>query len=102
VTKPIFPLSDRPDVVVDPFSTQPFDGATQTALGYPGPLGRERLVYALPTMDPNGPQCLEPPELVGDQQGFAIGAPDGTALGQPGMVVHRLLTASPTASTRRF
>jgi hypothetical protein len=102
VTKPLWPLSTRPDVVVDPFVTRTLDPSSQTNLGYPGPLGRNRVVVALPTMDPDGPQLLEMPQLVGDPSGFAIGDPQGNALGQPGLVVHRLLTAMPTAETRRF
>jgi hypothetical protein len=102
MSRPLFPLSTRPDVVVDPFRSATEDPPTQTQLGYQGPFGRERTVVALPSMDPDGPQLLEPPQLLCDPSGFAVGDPAGNALGQPGLTVHRLLVAMPTDQTRRF
>lgn len=96
----LFPPLPGPDLLVDPWSTRTEDPATQSNVGWlSGPISRPRMVWAIP-IDPSGPTVLEQPTLVVDTDGVALGDPQGNALGQPGVTIHRLLTAGWTQATR--
>lgn len=99
MARPFWPPLQGPDLVVDPWSARTLDPATQSNVGYPATLGRNRLVWALPT-NLDGPQVVLEPRIVADQEGIALGDPDGNVLGEPGLVIHRLLTANPVQMTR--
>jgi len=85
--------SDRPSVVVDPAAY---------GVGFPpgGPLGRERVMSALP-LDP-GPALLSPPTVVRDPGSAFLADPDGNLIGEAAVWVGRMLTARWTEDTRRF
>lgn len=97
----LFPQSTRPTLLVDPASSRTRDPGSSTLVGYPAPMGRERLVRALPTGDPDGPALLEAAAILVDQDGNSIGGPQGELLGQPAIVIHRLLSAGSSPETRR-
>lgn len=88
------------DLVVDPHSTRTMDPDGFANLGWAaGPISRPKMAWALP-IDPSGPSVLEHPHVVVDEEGIALGDPDGNALGQPGVKIHRLLTAGWVQGTR--
>lgn len=84
------PPSGRPTIVVDS-QGRAVIGVGDSQLGRPGPLGRERLVFALP-LDP-GPCLLEQPTIV-----TGVGPPIGSAP----IWVSRMLTARWVEDTRRL
>ena len=89
----------RPSVVVDPAA---FGIVTpdSSALGRPGPFGRERCLYALP-LEP-GPALLSPPVVLHDP-GFAyVADPQGALIGTPAVWVSRMQTARWVEDTRRL
>lgn len=91
--------SPRPHALVDPSGRLLADpGGGQ--IGKPGPLGNERLVWALPLAD--GPRQLTPDRVVVDSFGAAIADPDGDLLGQPALLVARLLDARWSQDSRRL
>jgi hypothetical protein len=91
--------SSRPAVVVDPAAFGIVD-PTGGFLGRPGPLGRERVMSALP-LDP-GPALLSPPTVVHDAGSSFLADPDGALIGDPAVWVGRMLTARWTEDTRRL
>lgn len=91
--------SARPAVVVDPAAFGVVDPA-QSFVGRPGPLGRERCLFALP-LDP-GPSLLCPPTVVHDPSSAYLADPDGTLIGVAAVWVGRMLTARSTEDTRRL
>lgn len=91
----------RPEVLVS--NTARIGNPDTTTVGQPGPLGRARVVFALPT-NGTGPVNLAKPEVVvGVPLGY-VGAPtDGTVVGSSAAVwVHRLVSAAKTQDTRRL
>jgi hypothetical protein len=90
-------LSARPLLFRDQDSTQVVDPA-RNFIGVPGPLGRHRIVSALPM----APTLLRPAAVVKDHNGAYLAAPDGTLIGFPKIIVHRMLTATKTEDTRRL
>jgi hypothetical protein len=98
------PLSARPEVVVD--STAPAlalvtDQTTQLA-AQSGPLGRDRVVSALPLNRNSGTCILKPPLVLRDNGDFVIVDPDGNVIGADGIRVYRMLSATKTIDTRRL
>jgi hypothetical protein len=98
------PLSARPEVVVD--STAPAlalvtDQTTQLA-ARAGPLGRDRVVSALPLNRNSGTRILKPPLVLRDNGDFVIVDPDGNVIGADGIRVYRMLSATKTIDTRRL
>jgi hypothetical protein len=91
--------SPRPSVVVDPAAFGIVDPSA-SALGRPGPFGRERVMSALP-LDP-GPALLSPPTVVHDAGSAFLADPDGALIGEAAVWVNRMLTARWTEDTRRF
>jgi hypothetical protein len=91
--------SPRPSVVVDPAA---FGVVDQTGgfVGRAGPLGRERVLFALP-LDP-GPALLSPPTVVHDPGAAYLADPEGGLIGEAAVWVERMLTARWTEDTRRF
>jgi hypothetical protein len=87
--------SDRPSVVVDPAAF-----GVVAPIGRPGPLGRERVMSALP-LDP-GPALLSPPTVVRDPGSAYLADPDGALIGEAAVWVGRMLTARWVEDTRRF
>jgi hypothetical protein len=91
--------SPRPSVVVDPAAFGVVDPAANF-LGRPGPLGRERVLSALP-LEP-GPALLSPPTAVHDAGSAFLADPDGALIGEGPVWVGRMLTARWTEDTRRL
>jgi hypothetical protein len=83
----------RPSVVVDP-------AAFGLPIGRPNPLGRERVLSALP-LDP-GPTLLSPPSVVRDPGAAYLADPDGALIGEAAVWVNRMLTARFVEDTRRI
>lgn len=71
------------------------DGHTFFALGF----NRGRIVTALPLKD--GPRLLVPPVLVHDNTLGYLADPDGNVLGEPGVWVHRIVSAVATPTGPR-
>jgi hypothetical protein len=92
--------SPRPSVVVDPAAFGVVAPADGSFVGLPGPLGRERVMSALP-LDP-GPALLSPPTVVRDASSAYLADPDGALIGEAAVWVNRMLTARWTEATRRF
>lgn len=86
-------------MVVDPAAFGVVDPA-RSFVGRPGPLGRERVLFALP-LDP-GPALLSPPTVVRDPGASYLADPDGALIGEAAVWVERMLTARWTEDTRRF
>ena len=93
------PPSDRPSVVVDPAAFGVVDPAS-TFVGRPGPLGRERVLFALP-LEP-GPALLPPSTVVRDPGPAYLADPQASLVGVAGVWVNRMLTARFTEDTRRL
>lgn len=89
----------RPAVVVDPAAFGVVD-PNRTFVGRPAPLGRERVVFALP-LDP-GPALLQPPTVLRDDGPAFLADPQGNLIGEPATWVSRMLTARWTEDTRRL
>lgn len=94
-------LSERPELVVDDRG-RPVVDPVPTQVGFPGPLGRNRLVAALP-LNKSGhmPVQLEPWRALVDDRGLMIGDSAGTVLGTAAVFVHRLVSATRSPQTRR-
>jgi len=95
------PLSPRPELVIgspDAASITTITGTTQ--VGVKGkPLGRERVVFALP-LNKDGPQQIRRATVL---QGSLVVSPINDVIGVNNAVwVHRLLYAAPVADTRRL
>lgn len=112
--RPQLVVDRKPDRVVDPIPTEPFPGADavlKTTVGLPGVAtadGRAlfargftkgRVVTALPLKD--GPRLLRAPVLVHDNTLGYLADPDGNVLGEPGIWVHRIVTAVATPTGPR-
>jgi hypothetical protein len=85
--------------VVDPAAFGVVD-PTGTFVGRDNPLGRERVMSALP-LDP-GPALLSPPTVVRDPGSAYLADPEGALIGDPAVWVQRMLTARWTEDTRRL
>lgn len=97
-------LSARPTLLVDDHGRRVVDDdpTLPGSVGIPGPFGRERIVTALPTNKSYGPRQLTAAVIVHDAGLCYLADPDGNAIGEPAVIVHRMLAAAPTAVTRRF
>ena len=97
------PVSPRPELLVSDQSERTEDPGN-TQVGFRGsPLGRERVVFALPTNGAgSGPVQLTAGMTVqGD--GARLADPSGAVVGVTSSVwVHRMVSAPPTQDTRRF
>ena len=49
-----------------------------------------------------GPVALATPTMLQDSAGVAIADPQGNVIGEPGVIVHRMLSARWTEDTRRL
>jgi hypothetical protein len=87
-------VSTRPDILVD--ST----GTAAASVGVPAPLGRRRVVQALPSG--GGPRLLAPAELVCGPGAWYIGDVSGAVLGTPARRVARMVSAGAVPDTRRL
>jgi hypothetical protein len=96
-------LSARPEILVDDQRFRTVDPVDHGRVGIPGPLGRERIVTAIP-LNPGrtGPVQLAAAITVHDSQVFYLGDPDGNLIGEPAVWVHRMLPARWTQDTRRL
>lgn len=94
------PLSPRPELVVGSPDAARIEDPARTQVGVIGtPLGRERVLYALP-LNKEGPRQLRRAEVL---QGTLVADSFGNVIGSSGPVwVHRLLYAGPVADTRRL
>lgn len=90
--------SPRPSVVVDPAAFGVID-ATGDFVGRPAPLGRERVLFALP-LNP-GPALLRPPTVLRSGPAF-LADPQGNLVGFAPVWVSRMLTARWVEDTRRL
>ena len=93
-------LSRRPELLVDQRNNFIQAPATSTYVGMGGPLGRQRLVTALPLE--GGPRQLEPAEVVHDADLAYLADPNGSLIGFPAVRVSRLLEARWVLDTRRL
>lgn len=91
--------SSRPTVVVDPVAFGVAD-PTRIRVGRPAPLGRERVLFALP-LDP-GPALLRAPTVLRDRGPAFLADPQGNLVGVAAVWVSRMLTARWTEDTRRL
>ena len=91
--------SARPSVVVDATAFGVVDPSSNI-VGRPGPLGRERVLFALP-LDP-GPALLSPPTVVRDNGPAFLADPQGNLVGVAPTWVSRMLTARWVEDTRRL
>jgi len=79
---------------------------TSTALsiyervGFAGPLGRARIVSALPPNEP--PRWIRPHHVVHSDKGAYLGDANGTLVGKKGFWCQRILSATVTTDTRRL
>jgi hypothetical protein len=89
----------RPSVVVDPAAFGIL-APDSSLLGRPGPLGRERVLFALP-LDP-GPALVSPPTVLHDPGSAYLADPDGALIGVPATWVSRMQTARWVEDTRRL
>jgi hypothetical protein len=93
-------LSPRPEIVVDSAGSPVSDAVD--LVGFAGPLGRHRLVAALPT-NGTGPVLIARARTLADNRSLAVVDAAGTVLGSAGTVwVHRLVYAQRTPNTRRL
>ena len=92
-------LSSRPELLRDGASAQVSDQSSETLVGVPGPWGRQRVVAALPLG--GGPLVIVTPTVVSCDS-VALADPDGNVIGEPGIIVHRMLSARWTDDTRRL
>lgn len=95
-------LSARPTLLVDDRGIPVTEPATVSQPGIPGPLGRGRLVSALPTNKSNGPLLLAPALMLVDDRGVILADPSGATIGTPALWLHRYVSATVTADTRRL
>jgi hypothetical protein len=96
-------LSARPEIVVDNQGFRLSDPTDSSRVGIPGPFGRQRIVTAIPLNEAEtGPVLLEPAMVLHDQQWFYLADPDGSMIGEPALIVHRMLSARWTQDTRRL
>jgi hypothetical protein len=99
--KPLRTPSDRPELVVDPRAYRVYDSPTDTSVGFQGPFGRARCLYALPVNE--SPQAwLAPHRVIHDNGGAYLADPEGNLIGMNGVWVPRMLTARWTEDTRRL
>jgi hypothetical protein len=100
--KPLRTLSARPEIVVDNQGFRLID-PDSSRIGRSGPLGRQRIVTALPTNESEtGPVQLAANVALHDAQLFYLADPDGNLIGRPAIWVHRMLSARWTQDTRRL
>ena len=94
------PVSPRPELLVGDDGAR-IEDPGKTQVGFRGaPLGRERVVSALPT-NGSGPVQVAAGEALRD--GALIADTSGNVIGVTNLVwVHRMVYAPPTADTRRF
>jgi hypothetical protein len=95
-------LSARPELLVDDHGQAFPDPATTTIPGVAGPLGRVRLVTALPTNKSLGPVQLEPWRMLVDDRGGILADPAGNVIGTPALWIHRYVSATVARDTRRL
>lgn len=97
-------VSERPQLVVDERGRSvgvPVSNVTH--VGRQGPLGRHRLVEALPLNKAGGPLQLTAARVLHDSQFCYLGDPDGNLVGdRSALWVHRMVTAKLTINTRRL
>jgi hypothetical protein len=98
--RPIRNLSARPEIIVDTWAHKLFDPATQTYVGFDGPLSRDRVVFALPT-NKTKPIRVKPAKVVHDHDGFFLCDPDSNLIGFETVIVERMVEADVTEDTRR-
>jgi hypothetical protein len=92
--------SPRPEIVVDSTGSPVSDAVD--VVGFAGPLGRHRLVAALP-IGGTGPLLIRRARALADSRSLGVVDAAGTVLGTAGTVwVHRLLYAQRTPDTRRL
>lgn len=85
-------------VIVGPDGRWLYAPTTRSEVGRARPLGRGRMLYALP-LNP-GPALLSPPTVFVDPQGAILADPKGNAVGRSGLYVSRFLTATTVEDTR--
>lgn len=93
------PLSPRPELVVGAPHQPRLEDSAGTQVGIPGPLGRARVIFALP-LNGSGPVQLARATVL---QGTLVADPSGNVIGESGPVwISRLLYARWTENTRRL
>lgn len=95
------PVSARPELLVGDDGAR-IESPSLTQVGLAGPLGRERVVFAVATND-SGPVLLAPYDAALQGDGALVADPSGNVVGTSGAVwVHRMLYAGKVADTRRL
>jgi hypothetical protein len=93
-------LTNRPTLLVDS-SGKSVGQPTIDRIGVSGPLGRPRIVSAIPLKD--GPRLVQPARVLHDDDGAFLGDPSGNIIGDIQQVwVSRILMATRTPDTRRL
>ena len=104
--RPLRHLSLRPELLVDHNGNRVgelVNNAVVTVVGLPAPLGRERVVEALPLNESEtGPVQIAPHVAIHDQDSFYLADPDGNLIGVQGVWIHRLVYAHWVEDTRRL
>jgi hypothetical protein len=101
--KPLRTLSARPEILIDNNGFPLIDPVDKSRVGMPGPLGRHRIVSAIPSNESEaGPLLLSADVALHDNQLFYLADPQGNLIGTPAIWVHRLLHARWTQDTRRL
>lgn len=101
--RPLRNLSLRPELLVDQNGNRIADPTDNSVVGFPNPLGNERLVKALPLNEAGvGPVQVAPHEVLHDHDGYYLADPDGNLIGFEGAWVHRIVYARWTEDTRRL
>jgi len=99
MTSNLRPLTPRPTVLVGGRAS--VADTSSSRVGTSGPLGRARMVTALPT-NGTGPVKLVPPVVVQGGLGY-VGDPSGNVIGGSSAVwVHRIVSAAKAPETRRL
>lgn len=93
-------LSTRPQVLVDAHG-RPIGDSVPTIVGREAPLGRARIVFALPT-NKSGPVLLQAKRVIVADRTALLADPAGTLIGVDGVWCHRYLAAAKTEDTRRL
>jgi hypothetical protein len=95
-------LSARPELLVDDHGQAFPDPATTTIPGVAGPLGRGRVVAALPLNKSGAPLQLAPWGMLVDDHGVGLADPAGNVIGSAALWLARCVSATVTPDTRRL
>ena len=100
--RPLRNLSWRPEILVDHHGARLQDPTDGSQVGIAGPLGRERVVFALP-LNQTGPVQIAPHEWLRDEDSSQVADTSSAIVGRSaGLWISRLVYAYWTEDTRRL